>query len=345
MSRIIEFAIEHGDITSFDADVVGLKYAQYFYGSDEAVVSALRQVGVATEGLKPEVGDYRYVETHGGVRARHALFVGVPPLPRFSYREIREFAVATLHILSDEAPDTRHLAMTIHGPGYGLDEVEAVLAQFAGFLQAIQAGGLPLDLDHISIVERNDGRVRRLRLALEKNLADVDYASRVQSPWTYRLAVPQRLGHAGWSLPKGTTAIEMAGTESEGKSHVFVAMPFRKDLDDVFYYGIQTPAHATGFLCERIDQEAFTGDILDRVKERIETAAVVIAELSGANPNVYLEVGYAWGRGRPTILLVRDENELRFDVRGQRCLKYERIKDLEDLLTRELNELKSKGLL
>jgi hypothetical protein len=345
MSRTIEFAIEHGDITSFDADVVGLKYAQHFYGSDKAVVSALRQVGVATESLKPEVGDYRYVETNGGVRARHALFVGVPPLLRFGYREIREFAAATLRILSDEAPDTRHLAMTIHGPGYGLDEVEAVLAQFAGFLQAIQAGGLPLDLERISIVERNDGRVRRLRLALEKNLDDVDYASRVQSPWTYRLAVPQRLGHAGWSLPKGTTAIEMAGTESEGKSHVFVAMPFRKDMDDVFYYGIQTPAHATGFLCERIDQEAFTGDILDRVKERIETAAVVIAELSGANPNVYLEVGYAWGRGRPTILLVRDENELRFDVQSQRCLKYERIKDLEDLLTRELNELKSKGLL
>jgi DNA-directed RNA polymerase alpha subunit len=36
---------------------------------------------------------------------------------------------------------------------------------------------------------------------------------------------------------------------------------------------------------------------------------------------------------------------LRFDVRSQRCLKYERIRDLEDSLKKELNELKSKGFI
>lgn len=127
--------------------------------------------------------------------------------------------------------------------------------------------------------------------------------------------------------------------------HVFVAMPFRKDMDDVFYYGIQRPVHAAGFLCERIDQDSFTGDILDRVKKRIETAAIVIAELSGANPNVYLEVGYAWGKGRPTVLLVKDPQELCFDVRGQRCLTYERIMELEESLTKELRGLVCKGLI
>ena len=116
-------------------------------------------------------------------------------------------------------------------------------------------------------------------------------------------------------------------------------------MDDVFYYGIQQPVRSAGFICERIDQEVFKGDILDQVKNKIETAAVVIAELSGANPNVYLEVGYAWGKGRPTILLMKDEQEFRFDVRGQRCLKYERIKDLEEYLKKDLNELKSKGLI
>jgi hypothetical protein len=46
------------------------------------------------------------------------------------------------------------------------------------------------------------------------------------------------------------------------------------------------------------------------------------ADLSDANPNVYLEVGYAWGRGRPTLLVVRDSSHLKFDVQGQRCLIY-----------------------
>ncbi len=122
-------------------------------------------------------------------------------------------------------------------------------------------------------------------------------------------------------------------------------MTEEKDMDDVFYYGIQQPVRAAGFLCERVDQEAFLGDILDRVKQKIETAAVVIAELTGANPNVYLEIGYAWGKGVPTLLLLKDGQELRFDVRGQRCLKYERIRDLEESLAKELQGLKSQGLI
>lgn len=98
-------------------------------------------------------------------------------------------------------------------------------------------------------------------------------------------------------------------------------------------------------LCERIDQEAFTGDILARLKERIESASVVIAELIGANPNVYLEVGYVWGRSRPTLLLVKSAEELRFDVRGQRCLTYERIRELEDRPGLELSEFVSRGII
>jgi hypothetical protein len=58
-----------------------------------------------------------------------------------------------------------------------------------------------------------------------------------------------------------------------------------------------------------------------------------------ANPNVYLEVGYAWGRGRPTILLVRDLKELKFDVAAYRCLVYRNIRDLETQLSRELQHL------
>jgi len=47
----------------------------------------------------------------------------------------------------------------------------------------------------------------------------------------------------------------------------------------------------------------------------------------------------------PTLLLLKDGQELRFDVRGQRCLKYERIRDLEESLAKELQELKSQGLI
>ena len=63
---------------------------------------------------------------------------------------------------------------------------------------------------------------------------------------------------------------------------------------------------SAGFLCERADLSAFTGDVMDWVRNRIKTAKLVIADLTEANPNVYLEVGYAWGCEVPTVLLTKD---------------------------------------
>jgi len=54
------------------------------------------------------------------------------------------------------------------------------------------------------------------------------------------------------------------------------------------------------------------------VKKRIPSAALVVADLSTANPNVYLEVGHAWGCGKPTILTVRQTEDLKFDDAAER---------------------------
>jgi len=344
ISSPIEFSIQQGDITSFDADVLALKYAQEFFLTDGAIADLLGKVGIATETLRPSVGDYRYVETRNCIQARHALFVGVRDLYYFSYGDIQEFASQVLNILAKIAPTTRHLVMTIHGTNSGLDEIEALLAQCKGYLHALQSGQYPANLEKITIIERTTERVQRLRQAFEENFSHASFVSSKKNDiWAYYLYKQQI--NIIMNKQHYTQFIQKEGTASESKPHVFVAMPFKKDTDDVFYYGIQQPVRAAGFICERIDRETLTSDILDQVKKKIETAALVIADLTGTNPNVYLEVGYAWGKGRPTLLLLKDEQELRFDVRSQRCLKYERIKDLEDALNKELSELKSKGLI
>lgn len=340
----LEFSIQPGDVTSFKADVLALKYAQKFYGTDKIVASLLSKTDIDVNTLQPSIGNYRYIETRNCIQADHVLFVGVPDIFYFNYQRIQEFASQVLQTLANIAPITRHLAMTIHGANFGLDEIEAFLAQFKGYLDALQSGQFPPNLEKITIIDKNLQRVKRLREAFEENFSNAHFISQTKERWTYRLD-KQQLNINFKSNQWSSKVSEKAGIASEVKPHVFVAMPFKKDMDDVFYYGIQQPARAAGFICERVDQEAFTGDILDQVKRKIETAAVVIAELTGANPNVYLEVGYAWGKRRPTLLLVKNEQELRFDVRGQRCLQYERIKDLEELLNKELNDLKSKGFI
>ena len=73
----------------------------------------------------------------------------------------------------------------------------------------------------------------------------------------------------------------------------------------------------------------------------IEKAELVIADLTSGNPNVYLEVGYAWGCRKSTILIVQNADDLKFDVKTQRCLVYKNIRDLERMLRDEIAKLKS----
>lgn len=343
MRQTIDFSIEHGNITEFTADVVALKYAQDFYGADRAVAEALSKKGIPIGEMRPLIGDTSFVNTHRAIKAPYALFVGVPQLRYFGYPEIRELTARTLLMLRGMSPTPRHLATTIHGANFGLDEVESLLAQFAVCLTAARIGALPETLERITIVDIHRKRVEHLRAALEQNLADAAHAIRLPSGWGYRLAVDHHASTPTVEELKHTTAnTALAGAKSEAKQHIFVAMPFSDDMVDVFNYGIQQPVRAAGFLCGRIDYQAFVGDIFQQIRTQIDTAAIVIADLTGANPNVYLEVGYAWGQNIPTILLVKDVKELKFDVQGQKCLVYRNITHLEELLAKELAELIAK---
>jgi hypothetical protein len=232
--------------------------------------------------------------------------------------------------LAGALPSASHVAFTLHGAGYGLDETEAFRSELAGLLDAIESGDCPQGLRRLTIVERNPGRVRRLQQQLRELLPG--------GPATF---VPSR---ASASPASRLEPLRSAGAQSQTKAHVFVAMPFAPEFDDRFHYGIQQAVNTAGYLCERADLATFTGDVIAWVKERIDTASLLVADLSTANPNVYLEVGYAWGKGIPAVLLAAESADLRFDVKGQRCLMYKSIRTLEELLTRELRNLRGNAV-
>jgi hypothetical protein len=335
--RSLAFEVVEGNIITFAADVVAFKYAQYFYGADKAAAQALAKVGVEVESLQPKVGEHYLVKPGPALAARQVLFVGVPPLHQFEYQQIRDFGAQVIRIVSERVPDCRHLAMTVHGPRYGLDEVEALFSILTGCMEAV-ADRPPPNLQRISVVERDAARVGRLRRALQEASHHSGELSVMEAEggWLVELE-----GAAGLTGASAQELSQLPGAAAERKAHIFVAMPFAEDFGDLFEYGIQRPVRDLGFLCERVDQEVFTGDILERIKSQIETSAAIIAVLTGANPNVYLEVGYAWGKGRPTILVTKDDP--RFDLQGQRYLRYQHIKDVEEMLTRDLRILKEQG--
>jgi hypothetical protein len=319
---IIEVA--SGDINEIEADVLVLKYAQAFYGVDSEVASRLFQAGEKRANVKPEDGSWTLVSSRGVVAADRVLFVGVPKLYDFDYRMIRVFARRALSALATEDSTLRHIVTTLHGTGYGLDEIEALESEVAGFLDAVNTGDAPKALERISIVDRVPGKAQRLKKALDNLL----------EPTTRLLS-----GSAKDMEQVREERLRSAGYASAAKQHVFVAMPFRGDMDDLYHYGIQTAVRDAGLVCERADLSSFTGDVVSWVRERIKSAKLLVADLSEPNPNVYLEVGYAWGCGVPTVLLAKDAAALTFDVRGQRCLTYQRIQDLEESLRGELRNL------
>jgi len=320
--RVVE-----GSIEELPVDVIALKFAQAYFGADLLVSSLLSEAGEDPAHLRPRPGGYRLLPGRGVVAAQKVLFVGVSQLRDFGYREIREFARKVLTSVAGEAPETRSIATTLHGAGYGLDEIEAFDSEIAGFLDAMRSGDAPKTLQEIIIVERNSGRCKRLLEVLKELLP------RAEGPSAGVVDIAEIRQER----------LRAAGYASDAKAHVFVAMPFKEEMDDIYHYGIQAAVRDSGFLCERADLASFTGDVLQWVRERIKTCALLVADLSDSNPNVYLEVGYAWGCGVPTVLLVRDPESLKFDVRGQRCLVYKYIKDLEDSLRKELQRLGDAG--
>jgi hypothetical protein len=323
----IQLEVIQGDALEYPAEVLALKFAQKLWGVDREVVGRLERKGVEVKSQLPTIGTALLVNSERVIAAREVLFMGVPPLGRFDYEAIRKFAHDSLARLSEERPSLQHLAMTLHGVGFGLDEAEAFRAEIAGVLDAVAMRQRPLELIRISIVERNLQAAKRLAALLNSILP------------TGVVSEDRRGTESGASLGTARVTLGAVGHDSHEKPHVFVAMPFAEEYGDRFQYGIQGAANAAGYLCERADLASFTGDVIAWVKNRIGSAALVIADLTAANPNVYLEVGYAWGRGVRTVLIVAQGDELKFDVRTQRCLIFRSIRHLEELLTKELKAL------
>jgi hypothetical protein len=126
---------------------------------------------------------------------------------------------------------------------------------------------------------------------------------------------------------------------------VFVAMAFHEDeptLADYWHAMLRAAAGARRPL-ELIRPSGIDGDyeIADRIYKEIDSADLVIADLTLSSANVYLELGYARGRRKQVIQTCRSDTRLEFDVRNRRTLIYQNAAMLEHKLLQELNALVS----
>jgi hypothetical protein len=318
----LQVSIVRDDITLVPADVVLLKHARGFHGADEAVALRLTEQDVCkAEDISPAEGDFRLIETAGAIAAERALFLGTPGLMGFRYREMRQFARRAIEIIAQQPRPVRTIVTTVHGAGYGLDILEALRSMIFGFQQGLTTHPLHR-LEQILFVERSARRYEVLRNAL----ADVE------------LVVP-----AGSPAPISAKTVAAAKVEPPRRKSVFVAMPFADEFEDIYQFGIYAAARRCGYVCEKVDESVFAGSIVDRITEGIRQAEFLIADLSLERPNVYLEVGFAWGLEKPVILVAREGQRLHFDLSHHKCLFYKTIGKLSETLEKTILEMFGRG--
>jgi hypothetical protein len=114
------------------------------------------------------------------------------------------------------------------------------------------------------------------------------------------------------------------GVTVEATDTCFVMMPFANPIGG-YYATIYEPAiKKAGLTPVRADTDIFaTGKIIDQIWTGLRRAKVLVAELTGRNPNVLYELGLAHALHKPVVLISSNEADVPFDVRHVRVIYYE----------------------
>lgn len=114
------------------------------------------------------------------------------------------------------------------------------------------------------------------------------------------------------------------GVAVDATDSCFVMMPFANPIGG-YYATIYEPAiKKAGLTPVRADADIFaTGKIIDQIWSGLNRAKVLVAELTGRNPNVLYELGLAHALHKPVVLISSNEADVPFDVRHVRVIYYE----------------------
>ena len=112
-------------------------------------------------------------------------------------------------------------------------------------------------------------------------------------------------------------------------------MPFDVGFNQVFD-SINRAAEGVSLRCRRADNIWEHAAIIQDVVSLIDRSRVVICDCTGRNPNVFYEVGIAHTLGREVIIITQNEQDVPFDLRHLRYIKYlnnsQGLTDLESAL-------------
>jgi hypothetical protein len=104
----------------------------------------------------------------------------------------------------------------------------------------------------------------------------------------------------------------------------FVVMPFRAELNYFYLYIQRYLSEKHGLRVERGDHRVLTKALMDKVRDQIVEADLILADVSSNNPNVFYEIGLAHAFGKPVIFQTQDDPAMApVDIRQFEFIHYD----------------------
>lgn len=115
------------------------------------------------------------------------------------------------------------------------------------------------------------------------------------------------------SVPTEKTCFIVSPIGSEGSE-------VRKRADQVLKHVVRPPLESRGFKVVRADHIADPGMITTQVIDQIREAELVVADLTGHNPNVFYELAVRHALAKPFIQMIEAGEQIPFDIAGFRTI-------------------------
>ncbi|HET6997036.1 MAG TPA: hypothetical protein VFI03_00470 [Solirubrobacterales bacterium] len=126
--------------------------------------------------------------------------------------------------------------------------------------------------------------------------------------------------------------------ESEPRQ-AFVVMPFDPEFQTVYDMLIAPALEKVGYAVKRADSDLDQQNVLKDVVRGIANADLVVAELTSRNPNVLYELGVSHALRRNTVLITQSMDDIPFDLRTYRVIRYSTLFDAASRLGDQLEAI------
>lgn len=108
----------------------------------------------------------------------------------------------------------------------------------------------------------------------------------------------------------------------QARRDVFVIMPFTAELQPVYADHVRPVVERLGLTVARADDLFTTHAVVTDIWSSILGCKLVIADCTGRNANVFYELGIAHTVGKRVVLLTQSADDVPFDIRHIRYLRY-----------------------